>query len=189
MTNKKEKKPHFGDVTLWEKVKESVKPLRHKQASQFSPLSQSLPIWEKNRDIAPLPLNAFGEKSKTFLKEREKQLSAGDLTALDGRRAERLRKGKIPIDGSLDLHGFTADAAWKALRNFIFFSYKNKRRCVIIVTGKGWKSASGIGVLRAQLPQWLNMPEIQPMILGFSRAQDKDGGDGAFYVMLKKNKG
>ncbi len=189
MKAKKKEEPHFEDADLWEKVKETVKPLKKdKQLSVFVH-SQTIPIWERNRGIAPLARDAFGQKSKTYFKGREKDLSAGDLTSMDGRNAERLRKGKMEVDGRLDLHGFTADSAWKALRSFILFSYRHKRRCVIVVTGKGWKSESGIGVLRSQLPKWLNTPEIQPFILGFSRAQDKDGGDGAFYVMIKRNKG
>lgn len=189
MKAKKKEAPFFEDADLWDKVKETVTPLKKSKHLPLFTASQAVPIWERNQGITPLSLNAFGQKQKTYLKGREQDLSAGDLTSMDGRNAERLRKGKMEVDGRLDLHGFTADSAWKALRSFILFSYRHKRRCVIIVTGKGWKSESGVGVLRSQLPKWLNTPEIQPFILGFSRAQDKDGGDGAFYVMIKRNKG
>ncbi len=176
------------DSDLWDKVKQTVKPLKKDKSSFFSPMQKSLPIWEINKGIAPLSLEAFGKKVDKRLKSHEKDLSLGDLSSMDGRNAERLRKGKMNVDGRLDLHGFTSDMAWNALKNFVFFSYQNKRRCLLVITGKGWKSQNGIGVLRSQLPKWLNTPELQPFILGFSRAQDKDGGDGAFYIMLKRNR-
>ncbi len=188
MKQTKDNSLNFEDIDLWEKVTETVTPLKKDKFSISSPDNKKQPIWEKNSGMAPLALNAFGEKLNIKHKAYEKDLSIGDLSSMDGRNAERFRKGKINVDGRLDLHGFTADKAWVALKNFIFFSYQHNRRCLLIITGKGWKSQDGIGVLRSQLPKWLNTPDIQPLILGFSRAQDKDGGDGAFYIMLKRNR-
>ncbi len=188
MKTDKEKPPHFEDIDLWDKVKETVKPLKKDKASLLAISPPKKQAWEATTAVMPLGLNAFGEKRYKRLKLHEKDLSIGDLSAMDGRNAERLRKGKMHFDGRLDLHGFTADKAWIALKNFIIFSYQKNRRCILVITGKGWKAKDGIGVLRSQLPRWLNSPDVQPFILGFSRAQDKDGGDGAFYIMLKKNR-
>ncbi|MFV0431751.1 MAG: Smr/MutS family protein [Alphaproteobacteria bacterium] len=190
MSDKKTKNP-FGDTEIWEHITKNVKPLKTKGRKSLAALSYHQPKNEKPWEtsaMAPLPLHAFGNLHSGKARFLNEELGLGDLTQMDGRNAERLRKGRLNFDGRLDLHGFTAEQAWHALKSFILFSHKNNRRCVIVITGKGWRNETGIGVLRSNMSKWLNAPEIRPYILGFSRAQDKDGGDGAFYVMLKKYK-
>ncbi|MFV0321486.1 MAG: Smr/MutS family protein [Alphaproteobacteria bacterium] len=182
----------FGNTDLWDKVAESIKPLknkknRHGNVQNITQQSNKKP-WEQSSGLAPLGLTAFGEKTHKDPQIQNRELTIGDLTQMDGRNADRLRKGHLNFDGRIDLHGFTAEQAWNALRNFILASANMNRRCVLIITGKGWKSENGIGVLRSNVPKWLNSPELHPYILGFSRAQDRDGGDGAFYVMLRRNR-
>jgi DNA-nicking Smr family endonuclease len=58
---------------------------------------------------------------------------------------------------------------------------------VIVVTGKGLK-ADGGGVLRANVPRWLNEPDLRARVLAFAHARPKDGGEGALYVLLKKRR-
>lgn len=113
------------------------------------------------------------------------ELHAGVATGLDGRTMERLRRGRIRPDATLDLHGMTRDEARPALDGFLARAQKNGQRCVIVVTGRGLRSEGG-GVLRAELPHWLNLPLNRSRILGFAQAQPKDGGAGATYVLLKR---
>lgn len=95
----------------------------------------------------------------------------------------------MPIDGRLDLHGHTKESAHRALDSFIKGAFSAGRRCVIIITGKGLRVNSGeVGVLRQSVPQWLNSPELRPMVLAFSHATPKDGGEGALYVLLKRKR-
>jgi DNA-nicking Smr family endonuclease len=86
----------------------------------------------------------------------------------------------------LDLHGYTQNQAFDALGSFIVSSYQKQYRCVLVITGKGGQGDKK-GVLYTQVPKWLNHPKLKPMILMFSHAQAKDGGDGALYILLKKN--
>ncbi len=181
--------PDFGEGDIiWQSIKSNTKKLKHNQTSNTQSPHKGKNPWELNNGIAALSLHALGKTRDQNLNYRRKEKATGDLSMMDGKNAERLRKGKLPIDGSLDLHGFTVNQAWAALKRFILFSFNRRRRCVIVVTGKGWMSKDGIGVLRTHLPKWLNSPELSPYILGFSYAQNKDGGDGAFYVMIKKNR-
>lgn len=115
------------------------------------------------------------------------ELHAGVATGLDGRTMERLRRGRLRPDATLDLHGMTRDEARTALDDFLARAQKKGQRCVIVVTGRGLRSEGG-GVLRAELPHWLNLPPNRGRILGFAQAQPKDGGAGATYVLLKRRR-
>ncbi len=113
-------------------------------------------------------------------------IAHGRSPGLDRRTAERLRKGDMPIDASLDLHGMTQEIAHAALWRFVSASAERGHRCILVITGKG--GHAGGGVLRAQAPRWLNEPALRPLVLGFTFAQPKHGGDGALYVLLKRRR-
>ncbi len=113
-------------------------------------------------------------------------VAANDFSRMDRRTADRFRRGKLPIEARLDLHGHYQDAAYYALNEFIADSAAADRRMVLVITGRG--SREGSGVLRARLPQWLNQPPCRDRVLAFTAARPEHGGDGAFYVLLKRNR-
>ena len=114
-------------------------------------------------------------------------LAHGDIADLDKRSAERLRRGKLPIEGRLDLHGHTQDQARRALADFLARAQAEGKRCVVVVTGKGDITRGG-GVLRTQVPRWLNEPENRARVLAFDYAQPRHGGLGALYLLLRKGR-
>ncbi len=115
------------------------------------------------------------------------ELAAGEGADVDSRTMARLRRGRIRPEARLDLHGLTQDAAHRALAAFIARAQGEGRRCVIVVTGKGSVSEGG-GVLRQGVPRWLNTPALRPRIMGFCAAQQRDGGAGAVYVLLRRQR-
>ena len=64
-------------------------------------------------------------------------------------------------------------------------SQEEGRRCVIVITGRGRVSEGG-GVLRREVPGWLNSPRVRPIVLAISLATPRDGGPGAMYVLLRR---
>jgi len=114
-------------------------------------------------------------------------ISAGDYAGMDRRTAERFRRGKLPIEGRLDLHGHYQDAAHETLNRFITESAARGKRKVLVITGRG--SREGSGVLRERLPQWLNQPPCRAHVLAFTPARPQHGRDGAFYVLLRRKRG
>jgi len=116
-----------------------------------------------------------------------RDLSAGDYTGMDRRTADRFRKGKMEIEGRLDLHGMYQDAAHISLNDFIVASAAMGRRKVLVITGRG--SRVGSGVLRERLPQWLNQPPCRDHVVSFTTARPQHGRDGAFYVLLRRKRG
>ena len=112
-------------------------------------------------------------------------LSPGASADVDARTLDRLKRGQLRPEARLDLHGMTQDKAHGALNRFMAQAQSAGTRCVIVITGKGRVSEGG-GVLRNQVPNWLNAPAIRPRILAFAPAQPRDGGSGALYVLLRR---
>ena len=98
---------------------------------------------------------------------------------------------------SLDLHGKTLDEANSIIENFIKKSYEDKVQKLIIVTGKGLHSdnkndpyvSKDLGILKYSIPEFVrNNEDLMKIISNISEASVKDGGTGAFYIFLKKDK-
>ena len=112
-------------------------------------------------------------------------LTADRPAGLDRANAERLKRGKHRIEARLDLHGMTQSEAHGALLGFIRGARAEGKRCVLVITGRG---AVGGGILRSAVPRWLNEAELRPHLLAIATAQQRDGGGGALYVMLRRTR-
>lgn len=116
---------------------------------------------------------------------------------VDKRTALRLQRGQMPIEARLDLHGRQQTAAHRELTAFINASHAVGRRCVLIITGKGTPRAEDAdeimpdrqrGVLKRQVPLWLSEPGLREKVLSVQPAQRQHGGDGALYVLLRRQR-
>ena len=114
-------------------------------------------------------------------------LQHGDTSGLDRRTGQRFKRGQLPVEARLDLHGMTQTEAHRALGAFLSGQQTAGRRCVIVVTGKGVGKEGG-GVLRNAVPRWLNEAPNRGKVLAFEYARQKDGGVGALYVLLKRRR-
>lgn len=169
------------DSALFRAAMANTKPLlRSGKLRTEDSLNPAIPA---SRSVSTLktPLKA---KPKARL---AKTLEVGAATDLDRRTMERLRKGRLRPEARIDLHGLTASHAYKALCDFLYRAHGLNQRCVLIITGKGLSKKGG-GVIRRELSTWLNAPSNRPLVLGFAQAQPYDGGGGAFYVLLKRQR-
>ena len=98
---------------------------------------------------------------------------------------------------SIDLHGFTLDEANKTIENFINKAFSENINKLIIVTGKGLHSenekdpyvSKDLSILKYSVPEFIsNNASLMSMINEITDAKIEDGGTGAFYIYLKKNK-
>jgi DNA-nicking Smr family endonuclease len=166
------------DGELFRRALQDVEPIRKR--SDRIPAHGAKPV---RRETAKLP-RVRPDVGPTA---RQPELEAGAGAGIDRRSLERLRRGKLAIEGTLDLHGRSYDEARLMLEEFIAHASEAGRRCVLVVTGKG-SVASGGGVLRRGLPQWLNRPPCRDKVLAFSAARPEHGGAGACYVLLRRRK-
>ena len=116
---------------------------------------------------------------------------------LERRKARKLSSGRIEIEGRIDLHGMRQGEAHDALRRFLKRAYADGKRWVLVITGKGAPARTALderleregierGVLRRNVPRWLSEPELAGMVIEFTTAAIRHGGDGALYVHLRK---
>ena len=96
-----------------------------------------------------------------------------------------MKRGELPIDAVLDLHGRVQTQAHAELTAFVERAWAAGRRCVLVVTGKG---ELGAGVLKAAVPRWLNQSPLRERVIGFCHAQPRHGGDGALYVLVRRRR-
>lgn len=143
-------------------------------------------------------LTSFSHSSSDVINNRT-DLSVNSLEnrqLLDKKIHNKLKTGKLRPSRFLDLHGLRYERAQYKVIEFITSAYNQDYRLVLIITGKGKKIYSSkpmlenerSGVLKQALPLWLEDDKIKPLILNVSNAHGSHGGDGAFYVYLRKKK-
>ncbi len=184
-----------ADFRLWHAFTQDVKPLD----GTIHP--------ENVEEIAPVSEKAKGKgKSKTALPPATLKIPARispppvvkeEVPQLDFRTDQKLRRGQMPIDAKLDLHGKTQEQAHTMLNDFIRAAHGRGHRCVLVITGKGRGGQSADdayapdlkpGILKQKLPEWLSMSPLRQMVLKITPAQARHGGGGAFYIYLKRTR-
>jgi len=105
---------------------------------------------------------------------------------LDVRVERNLSLGDVFIEAKLDLHGQTEQAAYEQLQEFIAKQTLRGKRLVLVITGRG---KDGESVLRANLPRWCSVAPLDSIVHAVRTAAPQHGGDGAFYVLLRKKQG
>ena len=167
------------DELVWYAVTQSVKPLKGREKLKN-------PLGDKPVKLAPTPKYAVPTETSQAHVRPLPELSHGAGPGLDKATAKRMRRGQMQIEGRIDLHGMSQTQAHRALEAFIEASWHAGRREVLVITGKGTQRDGSIGVLRQQVPRWLNDSPNRARVVAFSHAAPKDGGEGALYIRLKR---
>ena len=130
----------------------------------------------QDSDLPPLRLAGYSEINATD------ELSYHG-NGVQNRVLRQLKQGKIPLEGRLDLHGQTIEQAHKSTMQFIHQCQQQRKYCVLIIHGQGYRSAGGVPVLKQNVSHWLQQHNS---VLAFHSALPADGGKGAVYVLLRK---
>ena len=112
----------------------------------------------------------------------------GMVVGLDPRLVRRLRRGDFAWQAHLDLHGMTAAAARAEVERFLLRAVRAGHRCVLIVHGRGLNSKDRTPVLKERLKGWLSHGALARSVLAFASARPCDGGAGALYVLLRRDR-
>ncbi len=112
------------------------------------------------------------------------------LAPFEKRYRQKLTRGRVAIEGAIDLHGLSQAQAHVALLGFLRAAHRDDARLVLVVTGKGRARDAGAeaepGVLRRLVPIWLRATDMRRLVLGFEEAGPGHGGGGALYVRLRR---
>ncbi|MDD3182600.1 MAG: Smr/MutS family protein [Alphaproteobacteria bacterium] len=179
---------------VWSLYAKGVKKLGHKEEEPVSP-----PLRKKAQPVMPEPpLFEEGLKAEAAVAPVSKQSGIVEpiqtpsvpvqpkvwkKEPLDLRIERNMSLGDVVIEAKLDLHGKTEAEAYDAFSAFIETQQKRGKRMLLVITGKGQDGAS---VLRGNLPRWCDTAPFEEAILAVRTAAQHHGGDGAYYVLLRK---
>lgn len=198
MVKKTPKSVSQEDLEVWKKITIQLK--RNKPEVLIKKNISGLKIKKSNKSLPKAPeLKPFIIGEKVLKKEKiilpnfheDNKINSPNM---DKKNFKKLVKGKMEIEGTIDLHGLTADQAKIKLITFINHSYSLGKRLIIVITGKGKHKGFDEfqrpinGVLRQNLPEWLSGPSVSNKVLQVTQAQPKHGGAGAFYVYLRRQR-
>ena len=135
--------------------------------------------------------NDISEKDK---KDWENFISSNEQLPNKDFKLSKKKSFKVK---SIDLHGYTLEQANNAIEKFILESFREKINKLIVVTGKGLHSqnekdpyvSKDLSILKYSVPEFIESNKsLMKIINEIKDAKIEDGGSGAFYIYLKKNK-
>lgn len=133
-------------------------------------------------------LNSLVSGKIEFELEYSDEFMFGYVRGTDSKIFQKLKQGAFSYESHIDLHGMNSEQAFDNLLFFIRESFLQGKRCVLAVTGRGKNSPGGHSVLKREIQEWLTRDPFRRVMLAFCTAQPKDGGAGALYILLRKQK-
>jgi DNA-nicking Smr family endonuclease len=191
------------ELALWQAVASTVAPLkrkRRKKDGSTEPKAATAAAPPKTPEKTPAKAAPPAKAAKAPPPPRPAAVKPtpppplltpspipGAMPGIDKRQGERFRRGQLPVEGKIDLHGRTQNEAHDALLHFIERAHKAGKRNLLVITGKGMTQSKS-GILKSIVPRWLNEPIFRRLVLAISQARPEHGGEGALYVLLKRVK-
>jgi DNA-nicking Smr family endonuclease len=181
MKKKPDKTVSQEDRDLFRQAVTGTRPLKHDKVEEYRP----------PRSPHPVRRDSGGEESFRDRLSDDMDLEAVSAAdellfqrpGLQSTVLRKLRRGQLPSEAELDLHGMRIADAREAVARFLDAALSRGQRCVRIVHGKGYGSSNDQPVLKNKLNTWLRQ---RGEVLAFCSARPADGGTGAVYVLIKR---
>ncbi|SOE16966.1 DNA-nicking Smr family endonuclease [Hoeflea halophila] len=168
------------DRIIWARVARTVDPFPGKKIPEDDWFAVETPANEKlsppSRPVRPV---TPGPAVKPAVRQQPHPIEKPVI--------RKLARGRLPIDGRIDLHGLTQSEAHNLLFGFLARAHERGLRHVLVITGKG-ASRGSEGALKRVVPVWLAKPEFRFLISGYEDAARGHGGEGALYIRLRREK-
>jgi len=195
MTKRRRRGLSSEDQALWQKVADQTVPMHpKKQVSLPAALDPGPPAKPAESPIRkPFEIGSLARRAETAVKPEVKN-PAGDEIRVGRKTHAHMKRGKLQPEARLDLHGLTLNPAQPALTRFLFDQYDKHRRLVLVITGKGKDRDQGgpvperRGALKQYAPLWMSQAPLNGIVLQVSEAHIKHGGEGAYYVYLRRRR-
>jgi DNA-nicking Smr family endonuclease len=188
------------DRELWERVKGSATPLHPGQpfpapppkAPLAAPMAATAPAAPPRLPLSPFRVGQAADhrRSDDLLPGLAESLARLPVR-MDAGAFGKLKRGKLRPEARIDLHGMTLAEAHPALVSFLLGAHAAGKRLVLVITGKGRPNDVDApmpiraGRLRHDVPRWLSLPPLGPIVLQIAPAHRRHGGEGALYVYLR----
>ena len=188
----------------WDHTARSIEPLKRAKPRVHKALEVEIDTIARARPKAvDAPKAAHAPKSSSAKEPAPASLAkatkAAPIAEFDRKKAKKIRSGQIEIEARIDLHGLRQDEAHVTLRAFLVRAQRAGKRWVLVITGKGKISVDrddetpfdmtknrDRGVLKRNVPRWLEEPDLRGLVVSYTNAAISHGGDGALYVHLRK---
>jgi DNA-nicking Smr family endonuclease len=171
-----------SEKRLWAEVARSIAPLRPSASIQALETGQEPAAAADHAAKGNAEPEGAAPAEKAARPPRHRPPAV--TSDLDRKTRKKLARGTLPIEARIDLHGMTEDQAHRALVRFIGGAVSARRRMVLVITGKG-SGGEGRGILRRNVPHWLEGRELSRHVVSYGAAHPTHGGDGALYVRLR----
>lgn len=191
------------DADVWNYTAQSIEPLKRAKA-RFHPAAE-----RAAEAPATAGVKADAEPAKLKIAKMAaakvepppappKPKAPPPIAAFDRKKVRKIRSGQVEIEARIDLHGMRQDEAHTALVRFLHRCPQNDKRWVLVITGKGKRADRDddapfdltrqreSGVLKRNVPRWLDDAELRPLVVSYTHAAIQHGGEGALYVHLRK---
>jgi DNA-nicking Smr family endonuclease len=182
--------PPANEATLFLDAVAGVKPLDARERERVAQPAPAFP----NREVTHPDAEALAELydlvagTAPFDITDSDEYVEGAMVGLDPRLLRRLRRGEFAYQAHLDLHGMTSNEARGEVEAFLGRVHQDGKRCVLIIHGRGRNSKDQVPVLKSKLTTWLARGQSARRILAFTSARACDGGVGAVYVLLRRQR-
>ncbi len=200
----KDRRRHLDEeeAAIWDHAAGSIEPLKrgksrvHASADPDEAVSLPRPKVSAQQHVS----NAHQKPKRPHVEAHvpSARKATPPLAQVERKKVKRLRAGHIEIDGRIDLHGLRQDEAHGHLRAFLHRAQARGWRWVLVITGKGkpgsrsrdepfdMSAQRDRGVLKRNVPRWLEEPDLRGLIISYTTASIAHGGEGALYVHLRK---
>ncbi|MDR0571347.1 MAG: Smr/MutS family protein [Rickettsiales bacterium] len=167
-------------MNLWEKEMSLCRRLVNKNVQK---------VWELDKiKTEKLFDNIKNNKACFDINDDDIFIDLKENLGIDHNTDKKLKSGKIKIDKTVDFHGLKLDEAFDLLLKSINDGYRDSLRNILFITGKGKNSVGGRETIKTSMEKWLKHPLIAGKVIKYCQATKKDGGSGAFYVFLRREK-
>ncbi len=167
------------DRILWARVAKTTRPLRGGE------VIDELLMEAEDRAKDPEPVVAKAARAFSAAARPMPAPQNRPTPVLDRPTRRKLEKGRVGIDGRIDLHGMSQAEAHGALLAFLHRAHERGYRHVLVITGKG-SSPGSEGILARAVPAWFATGPFRALVGGYERAARRHGGEGALYVRMKR---
>lgn len=187
------------EIELWQKVAKQTEKLHPSHVEKPSTAITRPKPKPKKTVVSRIEAFELGQKATPSPVRHHLKPSVGESVRaaplqMDMKSFSRMKRGKLKPEGRLDLHGMRLHDAHPVLNRFILSAHVSGKRLVLVITGKGKDRdepgpiPTPRGVLRHHVPQWLAQPPLAHAVLQVTPAHISHGGDGAYYVYLRRSR-